>query len=61
MKGCGTVNVSPKRVLKRWARSRLSSTCWRWSSPTGHTVRLVQQDVRGLQDRVGEQPDAGVV
>jgi len=26
-----------------------------------HMVGLVQQDVRGLQDRVGEQPDGGPV
>lgn len=33
--GLGHWKVSPKRLLKRLARSRLSSTCWRWSSPTG--------------------------
>ena len=27
--------VVPKRPLKRTARSRVSSRCWRWSSPTG--------------------------
>ena len=31
----GTTSVGPKRWLKRIARSRVSSTCWRWSSPTG--------------------------
>ena len=31
----GTTNVSPKRWLKRSAMSRVISTCWRWSSPTG--------------------------
>ena len=31
----GTVKVGPYRLLKRSARSRASSTCWRWSSPTG--------------------------
>lgn len=31
----GRVNVSPNRLLKRVARSRVSSRCWRWSSPTG--------------------------
>ncbi len=31
----GTTNVSPKRWLKRRAMSRVISTCWRWSSPTG--------------------------
>ena len=35
MYGLGTVNVSPNVVLNRWARSRVSSRCWRWSSPTG--------------------------
>ena len=35
MYGSGTVSVGPERVLKRWARSRVSSRCWRWSSPTG--------------------------
>ena len=35
MYGAGTVNVSPKRWLKRCARLRDSSRCWRWSSPTG--------------------------
>ncbi len=35
MYGSGTVNVSPNGVLNRWARSRVSSRCWRWSSPTG--------------------------
>ena len=44
----GTMNVSPKRVLNRWARSRVSSRCWRWSSPTG-TIGVVEQDVRGHQ------------
>jgi len=33
--GAGTVNVSPNRWLKRWARFRDSSRCCRWSSPTG--------------------------
>ena len=27
--------VAPNMVLNRWARSRVSSRCWRWSSPTG--------------------------
>ena len=31
----GTTNVSPNRPLNRIATSRASSTCWRWSSPTG--------------------------
>ena len=31
----GTVNVLPNRVLNRCARSRVSSRCCRWSSPTG--------------------------
>ena len=31
----GTTSVSPKRALKRSATSRINSTCWRWSSPTG--------------------------
>ena len=35
MYGAGTTSVSPKRWLKRCARSRVSSRCWRWSSPTG--------------------------
>lgn len=35
--GIGTVNVVPKRELKRSARSRVSSTCCFWSSPTGTT------------------------
>ncbi len=35
MYALGTVKVSPKRPLKRSARSRVSSMCWRWSSPTG--------------------------
>ena len=35
MRWSGTTNTSPKRVLKRAAMSRMSSTCWRWSSPTG--------------------------
>ncbi len=34
----GTTSVSPKRSLKRRAISRISSTCWRWSSPTGTSV-----------------------
>ena len=34
----GTTSVSPKRALKRRAISRISSTCWRWSSPTGTSV-----------------------
>ena len=33
--GSGTVNVSPKRELKRAASVRVSSTCCFWSSPTG--------------------------
>ncbi|CAM5377986.1 hypothetical protein SANTM175S_07166 [Streptomyces antimycoticus] len=35
MYGAGIVKVSPKRPLNRSARSRVSSMCWRWSSPTG--------------------------
>jgi hypothetical protein len=35
MYGDGTVNVGPYRVLNRCARSRVSSRCCRWSSPTG--------------------------
>ena len=35
MYGSGTVNVGPNVVLNRCARSRVSSRCWRWSSPTG--------------------------
>ncbi len=35
MCGAGTVNVCPKVELKRCARSRVSSRCCRWSSPTG--------------------------
>ena len=35
MVALGTVNVGPNRALNRSARSRVSSTCWRWSSPTG--------------------------
>ncbi len=31
----GTVNVCPYRWLNRTARSRASSTCCVWSSPTG--------------------------
>jgi len=31
----GTVNVWPKRWLKRSAMLRVSSRCWRWSSPIG--------------------------
>lgn len=31
----GTVKVCPYRWLNRTARSRASSTCCRWSSPTG--------------------------
>ena len=31
----GTLNVVPKRPLNRIAMSRISSRCWRWSSPTG--------------------------
>ena len=31
----GTVKVGANRVLNRCARSRVSSRCWRWSSPTG--------------------------
>jgi len=40
-----------ERELNRWARSRVSSMCWRWSSPHRHLVSLVEQDVGGLQDR----------
>src|ERR1700754_2325649 len=29
MKADGTANVAPYRVLNRWARSRVSSRCWR--------------------------------
>src|SRR3954466_2949902 len=35
MYGSGTRRVGPNRPLNRWARSRVSSRCWRWSSPTG--------------------------
>ena len=33
--GAGTTKVSPNLLLKRIARSRVSSMCWNWSSPTG--------------------------
>ena len=61
MCGSGSVKVSPKRLLKRSARSRVSSMCWRWSSPTGTCVGLVEQDVRDLEDRVREEADGGPV
>ncbi len=35
--GSGIRNTSPNRELKRFARSRVSSTCCFWSSPTGTT------------------------
>ena len=35
IRASGTTSVSPKRALKRSAASRISSMCWRWSSPTG--------------------------
>ena len=35
MNPVGTVKVSPNRPLNRRATSRVSSRCWRWSSPTG--------------------------
>ena len=35
IRGSGTTSTSPKRALKRSATSRISSMCWRWSSPTG--------------------------
>ena len=38
MAASGSGKVSPKRALKRPARSRISSRCWRWSSPTGTRV-----------------------
>src|SRR3989344_4223838 len=41
--GCssfGMGNVCPKRLLNLRAMARVSSTCWRWSSPTGTTVGL---------------------
>jgi hypothetical protein len=47
----GRTNVSPNRWLKRWARSRVSSTCWR-------LVGVVEEDVRGHQHRVVEEADA---
>ena len=31
----GMISVSPYLELKRSAMSRVSSKCWRWSSPTG--------------------------
>ena len=31
----GIMNTSPNWWLNRIAMSRVSSTCWRWSSPTG--------------------------
>ena len=54
----GTVKVGPKRLLKRSATSRVSSRCWRWSSPTGTSSRLVEQDVGRHQDGVGQKSDA---
>ena len=35
MYGSGRGNAFLNRVLNRPARSRVSSRCWRWSSPTG--------------------------
>ena len=35
MRTSGTTSASPKRRLKRSATLRISSTCSRWSSPTG--------------------------
>ncbi len=51
----GTTRVSPKRSLKRRAISRISSTCWRWSSPTGTSVAPVGEHVGGHQHRVEEE------
>ena len=39
----------------------MSSTCWRWSSPTGTCVGPVEQDVGGHQHRVGVERDPGRV
>ena len=38
MTALGTTNVSPNLALKRIAMSRVISTCWRWSSPTGTSI-----------------------
>src|SRR6476646_9486521 len=45
----GTTNVCPKRWLNRSAMSRVSSTCCRWSSPTG--TRSVRIEPGGEQQR----------
>jgi hypothetical protein len=35
IRGSGTTKALPNELLKRAPRSLISSTCWRWSSPTG--------------------------
>ena len=34
----GIVKISPNRLLNRLHKSRVNSTCWVWSSPTGTIV-----------------------
>ncbi len=46
-----------RQLLNRSATSRVSSTCWRWSSPTGTSSVSYNKMSDGHEDRVVEQPD----
>src|SRR5450756_1448303 len=51
MMGSGTTNVLPKALLKRSARSRVSSTCCFWSSPIGEDQKQHVELTRDLAER----------
>ena len=53
----GSGNSSPNRVLKRWARSLRELEMLGLVFTNRDRVRLVDQDVGRLQDRIGEDPE----
>ena len=61
MYGPGTVKVGPNRWLNRWREIPGELQVLPLVLAHRHLIGLVQQDVGGLQDRVGEQADAGLV
>ena len=61
MKGCGTVNVCAEAGVEPLGQVAAQFHVLALVLAHGDTVRLVEEDVRGLQDRVGEQADAGLV
>ena len=61
MYGAGTVNVLPKRRVEALREVPGQLDVLALVLADRHLVGLVEQDVRDLEDRVGEQADGGPV